>query len=106
MSPAQLLPKTELMDEDMMDAMSDDEITPMKKAGAIASATSSSASRPRALISDEQVATLKAYYSINAKPRREELLRISEEIGHTFKVKNIEESYLAMLSFFKLSSLA
>ena len=85
----------------MMDAMSDDEITPMKKAGAIASATSSSASRPRALISDEQVATLKAYYSINAKPRREELLRISEEIGHTFKVKNIEESYLAMLSFFQ-----
>ena len=37
--------------------------------------------RPRALISDDQVATLKAYYGLNSKPRREELIKISEEIG-------------------------
>ena len=88
LSPAQLLhPKNHQdMDEDFM---SDDEALPsMKKASASASMASNSA-RPRALISDDQVATLKAYYSINAKPRREELLKLCEEIGHPFKVVKV-----------------
>ena len=46
-------------------------------------------SRPRAMISDEQVATLKAYYAVNPKPRREDLIKISEEIGHPFKVVKV-----------------
>lgn len=45
--------------------------------------------RPRAMISDEQVATLKAYYGVNPKPRREDLINISEEIGHPFKVVKV-----------------
>lgn len=90
LSPAQLLhPKNHQdMDEDMMDLMSDDEVPSMKKASASSSLASNS-SRPRALISDDQVATLKAYYSINAKPRREELLKLCEEIGHPFKVVKV-----------------
>ena len=86
LSPAQLLhPKNHQdMDEDFM---SDDEALPsMKKAS---SSLASNSSRPRALISDDQVATLKAYYSINAKPRREELLKLCEEIGHPFKVVKV-----------------
>ena len=92
LSPGQLMPNNDLDDEDMMELMSDEEV-PLKKANAAASAasnsSSSSSSRPRALISDDQVTTLKAYYSINAKPRREELLKISEEIGHPFKVVKV-----------------
>jgi hypothetical protein len=53
------------------------------------SASSSSASRARAMISDDQVVTLKTYYGINSKPRREELLKISDEIGHPFKVVKV-----------------
>ena len=48
-----------------------------------------SGGRPRAMISDEQVATLKAYYGVNPKPRREDLINISEEIGHPFKVVKV-----------------
>ena len=45
--------------------------------------------RPRAMISDDQVSILKAYYSLNSKPRREDLIKISEEIGHPFKVVKV-----------------
>ncbi len=48
--------------------------------------------RPRALISDEQVATLKAYYALNPKPRREDLTQISDEIGHPFKVVKVKKN--------------
>ena len=88
LSPAQLLhPKNHQdMDEDFM---SDDEALPSMKKASASSSMASNSSRPRALISDDQVATLKAYYSINAKPRREELLKLCEEIGHPFKVVKV-----------------
>ena len=69
LSPGQLIKKSE---EDVV--TTDDEMSTLK-------AAKSSSQRPRALISDEQVVTLKAYYSLNPKPRREELIKISEEIG-------------------------
>ena len=73
------------MPESEMEYMSDDDaVLPSKKSSG--NSTNNSSSRPRALISDDQVATLKACYSINPKPRREEILKISEQIGHPFKV--------------------
>ena len=69
LSPRQLIKKSE---EDVV--TTDDEMSTSK-------ASKGSSQRPRALISDEQVVTLKAYYSLNPKPRREELIKISEEIG-------------------------
>ena len=70
LSPRQLIKKSSPADEDVTD---DEEVT-FKKG-------SPSSQRPRALISDDQVVTLKAYYGLNSKPRREELIKISEEIG-------------------------
>ena len=67
LSPGQLMKRS---DED---ANNTDDETASKKGA--------SSQRPRALISDDQVATLKAYYAINSKPRREELIKISDEIG-------------------------
>ena len=67
LSPGQLLKKS----DDVTDDITDDEMSSKK----------GSLQRPRALISDDQVATLKAYYGLNSKPRREELIKISEEIG-------------------------
>ena len=72
LSPGQLMKTSE---EDV-GINTDDEMTPASKKEA-----NSSSQRPRALISDDQVATLKAYYAINSKPRREELIKISDEIG-------------------------
>ena len=46
-------------------------------------------SRVRTMISDDQAAVLKARYSENPKPRREELVKISAEIGHPFKVVKV-----------------
>ena len=69
LSPRQLIRKS---DEDVV--TTDDEMPTSK-------AAKGSSQRPRALISDEQVVTLKAYYGLNPKPRREELIKISEEIG-------------------------
>lgn len=79
LSPGQLMIK---VDPDAANTTDDE-------ASSFTNHVKSSSSRPRALISDEQVASLKAYYSINPKPRREELLKISEEIGHTFKVVKV-----------------
>jgi hypothetical protein len=45
--------------------------------------------RVRTLISDEQLAILKAYYNMNPRPKREELERISAKIGHPFKVVKV-----------------
>ena len=67
LSPGQLIKKS----DDVTDDITDDEMSSKK----------GSLQRPRALISDDQVATLKAYYGLNSKPRREELIKISEEIG-------------------------
>lgn len=75
LSPGQLMVKTE---EETEDEENEDSEASKKASG-----------RPRALISDEQVATLKAYYAINPKPRREDLVKISEEIGHPFKVVKV-----------------
>lgn len=75
LSPAQLMVKTEDDEQSLAD---DEELQSNDKK-----------TRPRALISDDQVAILKAYYAINSKPRREDLLKISEEIGHPFKVVKV-----------------
>ncbi len=45
--------------------------------------------RVRTLISDEQLAILKSHYMKNARPKREELERISAQIGHPFKVVKV-----------------
>lgn len=45
--------------------------------------------RVRTLISDEQLSILKAHYNKNPRPKREELERISEQIGHPFKVVKV-----------------
>ena len=45
--------------------------------------------RVRTLISDEQLTILKSYYTKNPRPKREELERISEQIGHPFKVVKV-----------------
>ena len=45
--------------------------------------------RVRTLISDEQLTILKSYYAKNPRPKREELERISEQIGHPFKVVKV-----------------
>jgi len=45
--------------------------------------------RVRTLISDEQLAVLKAFYHKNPRPKREELERISTKIGHPFKVVKV-----------------
>ena len=49
----------------------------------------SSSSRVRTLISDDQSALLRKFYSDNPKPRREELQQIAEKIGHPFKVVKV-----------------
>jgi hypothetical protein len=53
------------------------------------SKTGKSGSRVRTLISDQQLSVLKNRYSLNPKPRRDELLRIASEIGHPFKVVKV-----------------
>ena len=45
--------------------------------------------RVRTLISDEQLSILKQHYSKNPRPKREELERISDQIGHPFKVVKV-----------------
>ena len=45
--------------------------------------------RVRTLISDEQLTILKTYYNHNPRPKREELERISNKIGHPFKVVKV-----------------
>ena len=45
--------------------------------------------RVRTLISDEQLSILKSHYHKNARPKREELERVSQEIGHPFKVVKV-----------------
>ncbi len=45
--------------------------------------------RVRTLISEEQLAILKAYYLANPRPKREELERIASKIGHPFKVVKV-----------------
>lgn len=45
--------------------------------------------RVRTLISDEQLSVLKSYYNKNPRPKREELERISAQIGHPFKVVKV-----------------
>ena len=42
------------------------------------------------MISDGQLAILKTRYLANPKPRREELLKIAEDIGHPFKVVKVK----------------
>ena len=90
LSPRQLIRKS---DEDVV--TTDDEMPTSK-------AAKGSSQRPRALISDEQVVTLKAYYGLNPKPRREELIKISEEIGMImiyFTKKNICCLYQKKIGF-------
>ena len=43
--------------------------------------------RVRTLISDEQLAVLKAHYIHNPRPKREDLEKIADQIGHPFKVR-------------------
>ena len=81
LSPGQLMVK----DEEPMSSEED----AVSIGGPIKRSNSTSSSRPRAMISDDQVAILKAYYSINPKPRREDLLKISEDIGQPFKVVKV-----------------
>ena len=45
--------------------------------------------RVRTLISDEQLAVLKAHYLHNPRPKREELEKIADQIGHPFKVVKV-----------------
>ena len=45
--------------------------------------------RVRTLISEDQLAILKAYYLANPRPKREELERIAAKIGHPFKVVKV-----------------
>lgn len=46
-------------------------------------------SRSRTLISDDQVAVLKEVYAVNPKPKREELMQLADQLGHTFKVVKV-----------------
>jgi hypothetical protein len=48
--------------------------------------SSSSNTRVRTLISDDQASLLKSFYSLNPKPKREDLQQIADNIGHPFKV--------------------
>jgi zinc finger homeobox protein 1/2 len=45
--------------------------------------------RVRTLISEEQLAVLKAYYMMNPRPKREDLDKIANQIGHPFKVVKV-----------------
>ena len=45
--------------------------------------------RVRTLISDEQLAVLKAHYLHNPRPKREDLEKIADQIGHPFKVVKV-----------------
>uniref|UniRef100_A0A0K2UP01 Uncharacterized protein n=1 Tax=Lepeophtheirus salmonis TaxID=72036 RepID=A0A0K2UP01_LEPSM len=45
--------------------------------------------RVRTLISEEQLSVLKTYYTLNPRPKREELEKIAAEIGHPFKVVKV-----------------
>ena len=44
-------------------------------------------SRVRTQITEEQAMILKSFYTLNAKPKRDELQSIADQIGHTFKVE-------------------
>ena len=46
-------------------------------------------SRARSNYSEEQLSVLKSCYSVNQMPRREELMQISEAIGHPYKVVKV-----------------
>ena len=45
--------------------------------------------RVRTLISDEQLSVLKTHYLHNPRPKREELEKIADQIGHPFKVVKV-----------------
>ncbi|XP_074653022.1 zinc finger protein 1-like [Tubulanus polymorphus] len=45
--------------------------------------------RVRSMINDEQLAKLKAYYKINPRPKKYELMRIGNEIGFTKRVVQV-----------------
>jgi len=45
--------------------------------------------RVRTLISEEQLAILKGHYTVNPRPKREELEKIAAKIGHPFKVVKV-----------------
>ena len=46
-------------------------------------------SRARSNYTEEQLSVLKSCYSVNQMPRREELMQISEAIGHPYKVVKV-----------------
>jgi hypothetical protein len=45
--------------------------------------------RVRTLISDEQLSVLKTHYLMNPRPKREDLEKIADQIGHPFKVVKV-----------------
>ncbi len=76
-------------DDDEEDEEEEEEEEEEMEVDTNSSKRSLSSVRSRTLISEDQSTVLRHFYSANPKPRREELQRLADAVGHSFKVVKV-----------------